>query len=468
MHKNPLVVAHGGGRAYGPPNTVAAVEKSLQLGVDMVEIDVHLSKDRIPVVVHDHDLRECSDVQEKFPRRKSFFVSDFTLKQLKTLNVGKWFSDELQKPPHERTLFLQSFTANEKRKYISKKDIERYKTEITIPTLEEVVEKVKEYKSLTNIEIKQLPRNYPNITQKVIAIVEKLNMVSQVIISCFDHHELAEAKKINPHIATAVLVREKLYDPHVYCQYLDAEAYNISCLDVLDAIGINSEYYQKNKKIPKHPYIQELRDENISLNVWTVNDVEHMRALKEVGVDAIITDYPHRLQKILKKPYIAPIEFAKYDNWANFEGETDKGKFYLRFRTPILQQGETKNYQYHLNVFWEYAEEGSGALPSKKEQKKLDAFEKKICKIWEKDHLAILTAVQIFDGGYQWIFYTYNAEECLLRIAQKNDKEYPVEITTEKDPNWLYLHDEILPVMNWQEYQKNWQSEFKKWKKDAQ
>ncbi|WP_372368418.1 DUF695 domain-containing protein [Candidatus Uabimicrobium sp. HlEnr_7] len=465
MHKVPLVVAHGGGRGYGPPNTLAAIEKSLQIGVDMVEIDVHLSKDNVPVVVHDHDLRECSDAEEKFPRRKSFFVSNFTLKELQTLNVGKWYVDELQKPTSERVDFLQLLTTSEKKKYFSKKDIECYANEITIPTLEEVIVKVKEYKSLLNIEIKQLPRNYTNITKKVIAVVDKFKMASQVVISCFDHHELVIAKNLNPQITTAALVREKLYDPHLYCQSIGAEAYNISCLGVLDAIGINSEYYHKNKKIPKHQYIQQLQEEDIALNVWTVNDVEHMRALKEAGVSAIITDYPHRLQKILPKPYISVAKLAKYDVWSSMEGETTVGKFFLRFRTPILHQTEIGNYQYHWNIFWEYAEEGSGALPSKKEQAKLDKFEKKIRKMWEDDGLAILTAVQIFDGGCQWVFYTYNFEECAQRYTEKDIEDYPAELTAEKDSRWTYLREEILSTTDWKERQKEWQTQFRKWKK---
>jgi len=324
---------------------------------------------------------------------------------------------------------------------------------------------VKEYKSLVNIEVKQLPRNYPNITKKVVAIVEQLHMISQVLISCFDHHELAVAKKLNPQISTAVLVREKLYDPHVYCQYLEAEAYHVSCLDVLDSVGIDSEYYQKHKKIPKHPYIQDLYDNNIALNVWTVNEEQHMKALKEGGASGIITDYPHRLQKMIPKPYINVSQLIEYDQWMEVEGQTDVGKFHLRFRTPVLNNREMGNYQHHWNVFWEYAEEGTGALPDAKQRKQLDKFEKQLCKMWQKDHLAVLVATQIFDGGCQWIFYTYNYEECLLRFQQQNKKEYPIELTAEKDPDWIYLHHEILPNVNWRDHQKDWQSQFKKWKR---
>jgi glycerophosphoryl diester phosphodiesterase len=105
-----LNIAHRGARAFAPENTLPAFIKARALGCPMFELDVHMSKDGEIVVHHDDRLERCTDVVAKFPGRSSYFVSDFTSRELRTLDAGTWFADEVSRPSGKRQSFLQGLT----------------------------------------------------------------------------------------------------------------------------------------------------------------------------------------------------------------------------------------------------------------------------------------------------------------------------------------------------------------------
>jgi hypothetical protein len=111
----PLIIAHRGASAYAPENTLAAFKKAIDLGADGIELDVHLSKDGEVVVIHDRTIDRTSNGKGQ--------VAEMSLKELKALDFGSWFSDEYQKE--------------------------------SIPLLREVLELLKDWNGLLNIELKQ-------------------------------------------------------------------------------------------------------------------------------------------------------------------------------------------------------------------------------------------------------------------------------------------------------------------------
>lgn len=74
-----LVIAHRGARAYAPENTLPAFRKAAELGAAMVELDVQLTADGLPVVLHDDTLERCSNVTAAFPGRTDYRVQSFQL-----------------------------------------------------------------------------------------------------------------------------------------------------------------------------------------------------------------------------------------------------------------------------------------------------------------------------------------------------------------------------------------------------
>ena len=93
----PLIVAHRGDSFYAPENTLEAARIGWETGADAWEFDVHLSRDGVPVVIHDESLLRTTDVARRFaddPRvGAGFLVSHFDLSEIHSLDAGSWFLD---------------------------------------------------------------------------------------------------------------------------------------------------------------------------------------------------------------------------------------------------------------------------------------------------------------------------------------------------------------------------------------
>ena len=82
----PMIVAHRAGAALGPENTLEALEQSIAAGADMAEVDVRLTRDGVPVLLHDSTLLRTTGVNEA--------VSQTSLEQVRKLDAGSWFDPD--------------------------------------------------------------------------------------------------------------------------------------------------------------------------------------------------------------------------------------------------------------------------------------------------------------------------------------------------------------------------------------
>jgi glycerophosphoryl diester phosphodiesterase len=104
--QRPLIIAHRGASGYLPEHTLAAKALAYGQGADYLEQDVVLSKDGVPVIFHDTHIDNTTDVAKKFPSRQRadgrFYALDFTLAELKQLNVSERFSPKTGKAAFPR------------------------------------------------------------------------------------------------------------------------------------------------------------------------------------------------------------------------------------------------------------------------------------------------------------------------------------------------------------------------------
>jgi glycerophosphoryl diester phosphodiesterase len=159
-----LSIAHRGGSVCRPENTMAAFKNAIKMGVDYIELDVHMSKDGYPVVIHDASLERTTNGTGK--------VEDKTLEELKKLNAGSWFSDE----------------------FIGEK----------LPTLEEVMDLAKNKTGIV-IEIKKGDNLYDGIEEKIVKLIRDKDMVHDVIVISFNYELLKKVHELDGHIATGLL-----------------------------------------------------------------------------------------------------------------------------------------------------------------------------------------------------------------------------------------------------------------------
>src|SRR3984957_6809237 len=92
---HPVVVAHRGDSFHAPENTLEAARLAQQAGADAWELDVQLTRDGVPVVLHDESLLRTTDVATRFKDdpggRAGFRVSDFDFEEIRSLDAGSWF-----------------------------------------------------------------------------------------------------------------------------------------------------------------------------------------------------------------------------------------------------------------------------------------------------------------------------------------------------------------------------------------
>ncbi|MEK5235184.1 glycerophosphodiester phosphodiesterase [Paenibacillus sp. FSL L8-0470] len=239
---NPLInFAHRGASAVCPENTMSAFRKGLTLGATGIETDVQMTKDGALILIHDETLGRTTN--------GSGNVKDHTLKELLALDAGSWFGEE-------------------------------FKGEL-LPTLEDLLDLLKDSDTVLNIELKNGVFMYPGMEEKVIAAVREFNMSERVILSSFNHYSLAHCKSLAPEIRTGILYGEGLYRPWDYAASLQADALHAYHFAVLPE------------------FVSEAAEHGIAYHPWTVNDPERMKELIAAGVSGIISDYPDVLDRLL-------------------------------------------------------------------------------------------------------------------------------------------------------------------------
>jgi glycerophosphoryl diester phosphodiesterase len=270
--ERPLVIAHRGARSLAPENTILAAGKGLQTGADLWELDVAMSKDSAIVVIHDDTLIRTSNAKDLFPDRSPWSVHSFDLAELKSLDFGSWYIKE--DPFHQ--------IADGK---VSLQEINAMKG-LQIPTLEEALSFTKANKWRVNVEIKDLsglPGN-ADIVEKVVGLIQKYEMVHDVLISSFNHSYIERVKLVEKEIKTAALVPSPVPDPIALLHSLGAQAYNPGIYKLTDFAEIRT-----------------IREAGFDVNVWTVNDAETIRKLINAGVSAIFTDFPQVMVEVLRE-----------------------------------------------------------------------------------------------------------------------------------------------------------------------
>ena len=238
---NANILAHRGASKIAPENTAIAFQKAFEIGADGIEFDVHLTKDKKLVVIHDERVDRTTN--------GIGYIKDLSLREIKKLDAGSYFSPEFAK---ERVL-----------------------------TLEEALEFARDFK-LINIEIKNIIIRYQDIERELISIIKGMKLENRVICSSFNHYSIALIKNISPEIKTGLLYVSALYQPWIYAETLGAEA-------------IHPHYYSISFDI-----INACHENNIKVNVWTVDDKNTIKQMISNQVDTIITNYPEIALKILK------------------------------------------------------------------------------------------------------------------------------------------------------------------------
>ena len=298
---------HRGARGLAPENTVAGFRRALTLGVTTLEMDVVVSADGRVVVSHDRRLNPAitrgPDGRWLAPPLPP--LNGLTLAELRTYDVGRVdpASRYAERFPHQQPV-----------------DGAR------IPTLGEVLALAAPDGSPVhfNIETKLSPLE-PALTpppdafaDAVLEEVRAADASHRVIIQSFDWRTLRRVQAVAPGVRTAYLSAQQEWLDNIQAGQPGRSPW-MAGLDIDDVGGSVPRAVHAAGGDIWSPYFRELepaaleqaRDLGLRVIVWTVNEVDDMNRLIDLGVDGIITDYPDRLGEVVRRRGLVPSTAGK-------------------------------------------------------------------------------------------------------------------------------------------------------------
>jgi glycerophosphoryl diester phosphodiesterase len=238
-----LVFGHRGSSASAPMNTIPAFERTLAQGAHGIELDVQLSADSQPVVIHDFDVDATTD--------GTGAVAELSLAQLQELDAGQWFDPQF--------------------------------AGTRIPTLGEVFAAVGD-KLIVNVEIKHFDKIETGIEKIVADTITAHGMAQRVIVSSFNPLVLKRMRRLLPDV------------PLGYLQSPETMAGKTQMLMGIAEYDARHLHYS----MINEAQISFSRESKHLINAWTVNDPAVARRLKLMGVNGIITDEPDTILKAIR------------------------------------------------------------------------------------------------------------------------------------------------------------------------
>ncbi|QHJ70409.1 glycerophosphodiester phosphodiesterase [Planococcus halotolerans] len=237
------IYAHRGCSGTYPENTLAAFKAAAELPITGVEIDVHLTKDREIVVIHDEKVNRTTDGKG--------YIKDMTLSEVRKLDAGSWFSGEF---------------AGEK-----------------IPTLDEVFDIFQETDHRLNIELKTDVFPYEGLVGKVLEAAEKRGFLHRILISSFNHEDIQTVSRKKT-VESAILTLDIYVDVYDYARVVGTDRIHMSLPGAFRRMATDA-----------------LRRGAI-VYAYTVNEIEYAQQLQQIGIHGIFTDFPELMLAELESP----------------------------------------------------------------------------------------------------------------------------------------------------------------------
>lgn len=252
----PLVIAHQGGDGLWPGDTMFAFEHAVEIGADVLEMDMHSTADGVLVLMHDQTVDRTTDGTGS--------LKEMNWAEVQKLDAGyDWSPDEGQTFPYRGQ-------------------------GITVPALEEVFQRFPNMPM--NIEIKQVESP---VVAAFCQFIRQHGMQQKVLVASFLPEHTEVFRQSCPEVATSS------YEDEVRIFF----GLNLAFLAGVyspPAIALQVPEYSGNIHVLTPRFVQGAHGRNIGVHPWTINEVEDMQRMIDLGVDGIITDYPDRLIGLLQ------------------------------------------------------------------------------------------------------------------------------------------------------------------------
>jgi len=241
--KRHVCVAHRGFSGQAPENTMAAFRMALDLPhVTWMELDVHLSKDEVPVVIHDGTLDRTTNAKGR--------VIDYTAEELGRVDAGSRFDGKFSSEG--------------------------------IPTLDEVLV-LADGRCTLNIELKGDDADYDRLAQRAVEAVRARGKEGEHVITSFREDILKAVRKVSPSIRTGLITSERPADL------------------IGKVVGLGCSYLSIAFNLVDEKLLKEASEASVEVMAWTVNSASDLRRLADRPEQfQLCTNYPDRWLKAIK------------------------------------------------------------------------------------------------------------------------------------------------------------------------
>jgi glycerophosphoryl diester phosphodiesterase len=255
--ERPLIMAHRGESENTPENTMLALESAASIGVDVLESDVHLTKDDEIVLFHDEDLERTTG--------KSGTIRSYTLDELRQIDFGYTFT------PDGGATFPFRGKGH------------------TIVTLQEAFNRFPD--TIFNLDIKD---TFPAAPAELAKLIVDTDRSDSVIIASFHNAQMERFRELMPNIPTSAhpgevtrfVLNTKIGFPRINSKDIHYRAFQVPTKS-------------GPLKVVTKKFVRKAHDYNLAVHVWTINDSPTMNHLLDLGVDGIFTDNPKLLKQVI-------------------------------------------------------------------------------------------------------------------------------------------------------------------------
>jgi glycerophosphoryl diester phosphodiesterase len=253
-----LNVSHRGASGHAPEHTMVAYELGEKMQGDYIEVDLQMTKDGELVAFHDETLERTTN--------GTGLVKDYTLAEIKKLDAGYWFNEK--------------YPEKAKAEYVG----------LTVPTLSEVIENFGK-DNRYYIETKS-PEVYPGMEEKLLEVLKKYELVgkdresSKVLVQSFSPESLKKMYELDKNVPLVQLLE---YEKQATITDEEVKKYKEYSI----GLGMNFDRIDES-------YVQKVREHDLEIHPYTVNEKEDMKKLLEWGVTGMFTNFPDNLHEVLE------------------------------------------------------------------------------------------------------------------------------------------------------------------------
>jgi glycerophosphoryl diester phosphodiesterase len=268
LERRVIAFAHQGGSFEGPSSTLFAIEHALAVGATAIELDVHATRDRHVVVSHDHTVDRTTNHQGDIAQLTYLEISEMD-------NAYWWIEGDIATPGREAGAYPHRGRRATDRRF-------------AVSTLEDVATAFPGV--LLNLDIKRSDPDVEPYEKLLYDQLRYLEITGSVIVASFHDEAIQRFRALAPEVATSAATQETAA---FYFSHLEDHP----VVPPVSAFQVPATFGEVD--VVTESFVEAAHRCGVAVHAWTINEVDEMARLLDVGVDGLVSDRPTPLATLL-------------------------------------------------------------------------------------------------------------------------------------------------------------------------